>query len=77
METTIETMIRIMKNKFDITQDLAADTIVEEINIDSLDLINFLFSLDKEIGVEVQLQVLVDDEISTLGDLAAYIDAKR
>jgi acyl carrier protein len=81
VEETVEMMIEILKNEteleIEIEKALRPDTLIEEIGLDSLDVINFLFLLSQKTGVEVQDDILLSDEINTIADLAAYVDRNR
>jgi len=81
VEETAEMMIEILKkeieHEIEIENELRPDTLIEEIGLDSLDVINFLFLLGQKTGVEVQDDILLSDEINTIADLAAYVDRNR
>ena len=70
-------MHKVIKEEFDIETELLPDTLIEEMRLDSLDLIRFLFLLDQETGVEIPDEILLSDEIQTIADLGAYIDKNR
>ena len=81
VEETVEMMIVILKKEteleIEIEKELRPDTLIEEIGLDSLDVINFLFLLGQKTGVEVQDDILLSDEINKIADLAAYVDRNR
>ena len=45
----------------------------ESLGIDSLDIVEMIYTLESELGVELELE---DQKITTLGELAAFIDSK-
>ena len=77
MEETAEMMIKILNEKIEVEKELLPDTLIEEIKLDSLDLIHFLFLLGQKTGVEIEDETIVSEEIQTIADLAAYVDESR
>ncbi len=56
-------------------KELTKDTAFKELNMDSLDLVDLVFELEEEIGVQFE-----DDEllsIKTVNDLLTLIDSKK
>ena len=45
----------------------------ESLGIDSLDIVEMIMDLETELGVELEME---DQQISTFGELAAFIDSK-
>ena len=76
MQTTAEMMIRMLRENFEL-KILAPDSKIEDLEIDSLDLINFLFSLNEKTGVDVPDDILAGGDMKTISDLADYIDKNK
>ena len=53
--------------------EITADTTFESLGVDSLDTVEMVMDLEDELGVELELE---DQKITTLGELAAFIDSK-
>ena len=51
---------------------ITADTTFAGLGIDSLDTVEMVMDLEDELGVELEL----DEKISTVGELAAFIEKK-
>jgi len=81
MQETAEMMIEILRSEAEIEPEVAAalrpQTLIEDLGLDSLDVIDFLFRVDQKTGVEIADDILVSGEIKTLADLAAYVDRNR
>ena len=77
MSATLDVMASILREKFKVQADLGADTPLNEMGLDSLDVINFLFSLEEKTGVKIPDEALDAENLRTLGDIAGYIDRHR
>ena len=53
--------------------NVTPESTFEDLGIDSLDIVEMIYTLESELGVELELE---DQKISTLGELAAFIDSK-
>ena len=53
--------------------EITPDSTFESLGIDSLDLGEMIMDLETELGVELEME---DQQISTFGELAAFIDSK-
>ena len=51
---------------------IQAETTFESLGIDSLDTVELLMELEEQLGVELEL----DERITTVGELAAFIQKK-
>ena len=51
---------------------MAAETSFESLGIDSLDTVELIMDLEDELGIELE----VDEKITTIGELAAFIEQK-
>lgn len=56
-------------------QELTEDSVFKDLGIDSLDLVDLVFELEEEIGVEFEDEELL--QIKTVKDLLNLIDAKK
>ena len=73
MEKTLTQMMDILRVKFKITRPLHANSDINEIGLDSLDVINFLYSLEEETGVKIPDETIQTEDLRTLTSLAAYV----
>ena len=53
-------------------RSITPDTTFDSLGIDSLDTVEMVMDLEEELGVELEL----DEKISTVGELAAFIEKK-
>jgi len=53
--------------------NVTPESTFEDLGIDSLDIVEMIYTLESELGVELELE---DQKITTLGELAAFIDSK-
>ena len=77
MSATLDVMTSILREKFKVQAALAPDTPLNEMGLDSLDVINFLFSIEEKAGVKIPDEALDTENLRTLGDIAGYIDRHR
>ena len=54
-------------------EEITPDSTFESLGIDSLDIVEMIMDLETELGVELEME---DQQISTFGELAAFIDSK-
>ena len=74
--TTLEKLQKLLAREFDITADaLVPAATLESLDIDSLRMIEILFGIEEAFGITVSAeQAEIRARVSTLGDLAAYVD---
>jgi len=77
MSDTLSKMIETLRSKFKLEGEFNGDSKLYEINLDSLDVINFLFGLEQETGVKLPEETFEAEGIETLAQIAAFIDARR
>lgn len=77
MSATIDTMTALLREKFKVQADLGPHSKLNELGLDSLDVINFLFSLEEKVGVKIPDEALDAENLRTLGDIAGYVDRHR
>lgn len=53
--------------------EITPDSTFESLGIDSLDIVEMIMDLETELGVEMEME---DQQISTFGELAAFIESK-
>ena len=53
--------------------EITPESTFESLGIDSLDIVEMIMDLETELGVELEME---DQQISTFGELAAFIDSK-
>lgn len=53
--------------------EISPDSTFESLGIDSLDIVEMIMDLESELGVELEME---DQQITTFGELAAFIDSK-
>jgi acyl carrier protein len=74
--TTLERLQKMLAREFDIaTESLVPAATLESLDIDSLRMIEILFGIEEAFGITVSAeQAEIRARVSTLGDLAAYVD---
>ena len=74
--TTLERLQALLLRDFDVKPDLLRpDAALESLDIDSLRMLEILFSVEEEFKITVPSdQAELKARVKTLGDLAAYID---
>ena len=53
-------------------EDITADTTFESLGVDSLDTVEMVMDLEDELGIELELE----EKISTIGELVAFVESK-
>ena len=53
--------------------EITPDSTFESLGIDSLDIVEMIMDLETELGGELEME---DQQITTFGELAAFIDSK-
>jgi acyl carrier protein len=74
---TVERLIAILREKFHPESAPVADSTPKSLGLDSLDVINFLFSVEEDTGVAIPDEVIAERGLRTLRDFAAYVDERR
>lgn len=77
MSATVEHMIGVLQDKFKVTAEISGTSRLGELGMDSLDIINFLFTMEQGTGVKIPDEVIAERGLETIEDLAAYIDENR
>ena len=74
--TTLENLQALLKRDFDLPLErLTAEARLEDLDIDSLRMIEILFSVEDAFGITVSAdQAQLKARLRTLGDLAAYVE---
>ena len=69
-----EKLVDYISRQMDIdVTEIQPDSTFESLGIDSLDIVEMVMDLESELGVELEME---DQKISTLQELADFIDAK-
>ena len=69
-----EKLVDYISRQMDIdVTEIKPDSTFESLGIDSLDIVEMIMDLESELGVELEME---DQNIATLGELAAFIDSK-
>ncbi len=77
MSATLDQMTSLLRKKFNVKTALEPGTKLTELGLDSLDVINFLFSLEEATEVKIPDEALVAENLETLADIAGYVDRNR
>jgi acyl carrier protein len=74
--TTLESVQAILKTNFDLSSDVVQpEARLEDLDIDSLAVIEVMFAVEEEFKVTVPSEpATLQDQMNTVGDLVAYID---
>lgn len=68
-----EKIVNYLSKQLDIpAEEIREDTTFEGLGIDSLDIVEMVVDMEDELGVELEL----NDKISTIGELAEFIESK-
>ena len=68
-----EKIVNYLSKQLDIpTEEIREDTTFESLGIDALDIVEMVVDMEDELGVELEL----NDKISTIGELAEFIESK-
>ena len=73
MSKALEVIVELLRDKFETKGELTSATKLSDTGLDSLDVINFLFSLEERTRTRIPDAALVEEPIETLGQLADYI----
>ncbi len=69
----LEKLIAYLSKELDVpAEELGRDTTFESLHLDSLDTVEMLMDLESELGVDLELE----EKLSTLGELADFIESK-
>ena len=69
-----EKLVSYVVDQLEVDADnVTPESTFEDLGIDSLDIVEMIYTLESELGVELELE---DQKITTLGELAAFIDSK-
>ena len=73
----VEKIITLTAEHLGISEDsiTAASTFKEDLGVDSLDLFELVMELEEEFGIEIPSEDL--EKLATIGDVAAYIEARQ
>ena len=74
MQETFSMLVEILQDKFDVPKSMLRETTIEEIGLDSLDMINLLFVVEEKLGIKFPEKGFEEETIETLGDLVHYIN---
>lgn len=77
MSGTLDQMTSLLRDKFKVRRALDSGVKLDELGLDSLDVINFLFSLEEVTGVKIPDEALAGENLETLADIAGYVDRNR
>ena len=69
----LEKIVAYLSRELDIpAETIERDTTFDSLQLDSLDTVEMVMDLEQELGVELEL----DDRLTTVGELADYIESK-
>lgn len=73
----LEKVVSIIAEQLDIDEDkITPDTsLVDDLNADSLDVVDLVMSLEEEFGLEIPDEEV--ENISTVGDIVKYIEDRQ
>jgi acyl carrier protein len=75
--STVQKLIDILNEKFHPQSAPSAESTPKSLGLDSLDVINFLFSVEEETGVAISDEAIAERGLKTLAEFAAYVDETR
>jgi len=59
------------------SKELTAEDDIRELDLDSLDIINFLFSIEESYGFSLSFEEVEEKNLFTMGSLAEHINSSR
>jgi acyl carrier protein len=71
---SVQKLIQILNEKFHPNSTPSAESTPKSLGLDSLDVINFLFSVEEDTGVAISDEAIAERGLKTLADFAAYVD---
>lgn len=77
MNNFLKVIIDVIRDKFDVSTELTGDTNLSDTGLDSLDIINLLFSIEERTGVQIPDAVIVEENIKTLGQLSEFVERQK
>lgn len=77
MQEALGVIYEILRGEYNVKAEMAAETRIQDIGIDSVDLIGFLYSLEEKTGVKIPDEDLTSDRLKTIGQFADYVAAHR
>ena len=77
MSETLELMRGILTEELHAEGELGAETPLKELGLDSLDMVNFLFTVEDRTGVTIPDEDIQEQKLKTLGELVAFVDQQR
>lgn len=57
--------------------DLASLNMIEDLELDSLDIINFFFQVEEKFGVSVSAEDFTSENLNNLGNFATFIQSHQ
>jgi acyl carrier protein len=74
--TTFQSMQAILQSKFALAPEaLQADTLLKDLDVDSLSMVEILFAVEDELKVEIPSEPAEwQSQMKTFGDLVEYVD---
>ncbi len=74
--TTLQSVQAILKANFDLAPEvLQPEALLEDLEIDSLAVIEVMFAVEEEFGITVPSEpAALQTQMKTIGDLVAYVD---
>jgi acyl carrier protein len=74
--TTFQSMQTLLQAKFDLAPDaLQPDTVLKDLDVDSLSMVEILFAVEDELKVEIPSEPAEwQSQMKTFGDLVEYVD---
>jgi acyl carrier protein len=70
--SVFERIVKLIKENVSDAETITEDTTFESLGIDSLDTVEMVMQLEEELGIEIEL----DEKMTTVGELAKYIESK-
>lgn len=77
MSDTLDLMRGILTESLNAEGELGPETPLNELGLDSLDMVNFLFTVEDKTGVQIPDEDIQEKRLSTLGELVAFVDERR
>lgn len=73
----LQFIMNYMKNELSIDSQIGSHTNIQDIGMDSLDIVNLLFAVQEAFGVEIPDEAIEEEGLQELGKMVAYIQERQ
>ena len=77
MTMTLADLQAILKNEVNNDVVISENSSLHEIGLDSLDMINFLFSIEEQTSIKIPDEMLLQKKIATVSDIIDFVNEHK